>query len=83
MVSAVRLQAVRDYVYESVSRIADAQTKYSQFAHANGVAVYCTLLAMKRGFPLELAAAAALLHDIAFIRLGTYEDHAQRGAVYS
>jgi HD superfamily phosphodiesterase len=76
----MRLQAVRDYVSEHISKITDTPIRYNQFAHANGVAVYSTLLALRRGLEPELAVTAALLHDIAFIQHGTYDGHAKRGA---
>jgi ATP-binding cassette subfamily B protein len=49
-------------------------------AHLYGVSLAAVQLAKKRGEDPELAAMAALLHDLAAYESGSYDNHAHRGA---
>ena len=48
--------------------------------HLYGVSEYCSLLALKRGLNMELAAASGMLHDIYQVTAGTTNKHAVKGA---
>ena len=54
-----------------------------ELKHQAGVAQCARILAAKRNMDLEIATAGALLHDIATIVTGVYEDHARRGEPYA
>ena len=49
--------------------------------HLYAVASFCSLLALRRGLPAELAGIAGMLHDIATHKSGEAKDHARRGAL--
>ena len=49
-------------------------------SHMDGVARFCTLLAMKRNLNVELAATCGMLHDIFYMSGGTNDNHAAKGA---
>ena len=47
---------------------------------SNGVSLAATMIAKKRGLDPELAAMAAMLHDLHAYKSGSYDDHAHLGA---
>lgn len=51
-----------------------------ELKHSSAVTQFARLLSRKRGLPVELCAAGALLHDIHVIVNGTYANHARLGA---
>ena len=72
-------------VQACVDKIVAAQTKEIDikfgYVHLYSVSQTCTLLAMKRGQNVELAAIAGLLHDIHAYQTGNRKDHAHQGAL--
>ena len=76
-----RLRELRTHINYELEMIPDPQTRTSAIAHLYGVSLAAVMLAKKRGLDPELAAMAAMLHDLAAYRSGSYEDHARRGAV--
>lgn len=75
-----RLRELRTHVNYELEMIPDPKTRTSAIAHLYGVSLAAVLLAKKRGLDPELAAMAAMLHDLAAYRSGSYEDHAPKGA---
>lgn len=51
-----------------------------ELMHAVGSMQIGRILAQKRNLTVDIASAAAILHDIAVIATGTYKDHAKKGA---
>lgn len=58
----------------------DADGRNSAIVHLYGVSLAATMLAKKRGLDPEIAAMAAMLHDLHAYRSGSYDDHAHKGA---
>ena len=75
-----RLKELRKYVNAELLKMADADDRISAVNHLYGVSLAATILAKKRGLDPELAAMAAMLHDLYAYRSGSYEDHAHKGA---
>lgn len=75
-----RLKELRKYVDEEIGKIPDNEKKISAAAHLYGVSLAATILAGKRGLDPELAAMAAMLHDLHAYKSGSYKDHAHLGA---
>ena len=59
----------------------DHEVRRSGYVHLYAVSSFCSLLALKRGLPAELAGIAGMLHDIATHKSGNPREHAQRGAL--
>ena len=59
----------------------DLEVRRSGYVHLYAVTAFCSLLALRRGLPAELAGVAGMLHDIATHRSGDSREHARRGAV--
>ncbi len=75
-----RLKELRKYVDEELNKIEDADKRTSAIAHLYGVSLAATLIAKKRGLNPEIAAMAAMLHDLYAYKSGSYDDHAHKGA---
>lgn len=75
-----RIWRVQNYVDGFLSRGAE-QLKSDGYIHLFGVANFCSMLAMKRGENVALAAIAGLLHDVSTYKNGDAVDHAHKGAV--
>lgn len=75
-----RLNTVRDYVDAELSKVPDPAVRKAAYVHLFGVQLAATLISEKRKQNTELAAIAALLHDLYAFTRGTYEDHAHKGA---
>ena len=75
-----RLKELRKYVDTEINMIEDADKRTSAIAHLYGVSLAATMIAKKRGLDLEIAAMAAMLHDLHAYKTGSYDDHAHRGA---
>ena len=58
----------------------DTDKRTSAIVHLYGVSLAATILAKKRGLDEELAAMAAMLHDMHAYKTGSYDDHAHKGA---
>lgn len=74
-----RLKALREYVDKELSLLAE-DNRTTATAHLYGVSLAATILAKKRGLNEELAAMAAMLHDMHAYKSGSYDDHAHLGA---
>ena len=59
----------------------DYEVRRCGYVHLYAVASFCSLLALKRGLPAELAGIAGMLHDIATHKSGDAREHARRGAL--
>lgn len=75
-----RLKDLRKLVDAKLLVVEDADKRNSAIVHLYGVSLAAALIAQKRGLNDELAAMAAMLHDMAAYLSGSYDDHAHRGA---
>ena len=75
-----RLKELRKYVDNELNQMEDADKRTSAIVHLYSVSLAATLLAKKRGLDEELAAMAAMLHDMHAYKTGSYDDHAHKGA---
>ena len=75
-----RLKDLRKYISKELEKMPDADECISAAAHLYGVSLAATMLAKKRGLDPELAAIAAMLHDLHAYKSGSYDDHAHKGA---
>ena len=76
-----RIGAVQACVDKIVAGQTEAIDIKFGYVHLYSVSQTCTLLAMKRGQNVELAAIAGLLHDIHAYQTGNRKDHAHQGAL--
>ena len=76
-----RVGAVQACVDKIVAGQTEAIDIKFGYVHLYSVSQTCTLLAMKRGQNVELAAIAGLLHDIHAYQTGNRKDHAHQGAL--
>ena len=74
-----RLKTLREYVDKELNLL-EEEKRTSATAHLYGVSLAATILAKKRGLNEELAAMAAMLHDMHAYKTGSYDDHAHKGA---
>ena len=75
-----RLKELRRYVDTELNRMEDADKRISAGNHLYGVSLAATMIAKKRGMDPEIAAMAAMMHDLAAYKSGSYDDHAHKGA---
>ena len=75
-----RLKELRRYVDAELNRMEDADKRISAVNHLYGVSLAATMIAKKRGMDSEIAAMAAMMHDLAAYKSGSYDDHAHKGA---
>ena len=75
-----RLKELRKYVDAEINKIDDADRRTSAVTHLYGVSLAAVMIARKRGLDPELAAMAAMLHDLHAYTTGSYDDHAHKGA---
>ncbi len=75
-----RLKELRKYVDKELNKMEDADKRTSAIAHLYGVSLAATMIAKKRGLDPEVAAMAAMLHDLHAYKSGSYDDHAHKGA---
>ena len=75
-----RLKELRKYVNEELKKMPDEDDRISAVNHLYGVSLAATMIAKKRGLDPELAAMAAMLHDLHAYKTGSYDDHAHKGA---
>ena len=78
-----RLKELRRYVDAELNRMEDADKRISAVNHLYGVSLAATMIAKKRGMDPEIAAMAAMMHDLAAYKSGSYDDHAHKGADYA
>lgn len=74
-----RLKELRKYVDAEVNKMEDPDKRTSAIAHLYGVSLVATMIAKKRGLDPEIAAMAAMLHDLHAYKTGSYDDHAHLG----
>lgn len=75
-----RLKDLRKYINKEIKKLPDKDDRISAVNHLYGVSLAATMLAKKRGMDPEMAAMAAMLHDLHAYKAGSYEDHAHKGA---
>lgn len=75
-----RLKELREYVDNELNKMEDAGKRTGAIAHLYGVSLAATMIARKRGLNPELASMAAMLHDLHAYKIGSYDDHAHKGA---
>lgn len=75
-----RLKELRNYVDAEINKMEDTDKRTSAIAHLYGVSLAATMIAKKRGLDPEIAAMAAMLHDLHAYKTGSYDDHAHKGA---
>lgn len=76
-----RLEKVRQIVDDICRQQTDAEESRSGFVHLYGVSDTATLLALRRGLDMELAATAGMLHDIWNYKVNDPTDHARLSAI--
>ena len=76
-----RLERLRQTVDDLLRQQPDEEERRCGFVHLYGVAQTATLLALRRGLDVELAAVAGMLHDIATYETNDSTDHARRSAI--
>ena len=75
-----RLKKLRAVVEAELNRMEKADKRNGAVNHLYGVSLAATMIAKKRGLDPELAAMAAMLHDLHAYKTGSYDDHAHKGA---
>ncbi len=75
-----RLKELRKYVDARLNEMNDADKRIGAVNHLYGVSLAAAMIAKKRGLDPELAAMAAMLHDLYAYESGSYDDHAHKGA---
>ncbi len=75
-----RLKDLRKVVDAELNKMEDSDKRTSAIAHLYGVSLAATMIAKKRGLDPEIAAMAAMLHDLYAYKTGSYDDHAHKGA---
>lgn len=75
-----RLKELRKYVDVELNKMEDVDKRTSAIAHLYGVSLVATMIARKRELDPEIAAMAAMLHDLYAYKSGSYDDHARKGA---
>lgn len=75
-----RLKELRKYVDVEINKMEDPEKRTGAITHLYGVSLAATMIARKRGLDPEIAAMAAMLHDLHAYKTGSYEDHAHKGA---
>ena len=76
-----RLKEIRAVVNEELNKMENADKRTGAINHLYGVSLAATMIAKKRGLNPELAAMAAMMHDLHAYKSGSYDDHAHKGAV--
>ena len=75
-----RLKELRAVVNEELNKMENADKRTGAINHLYGVSLAATMIAKKRGLDPEIAAMAAMLHDLHAYKSGSYDDHAHKGA---
>ena len=75
-----RLKELRKVVDAQLCMMEDPDKRIGAVNHLYGVSLAATIIARKRGLDPELAAMAAMLHDLHAYQTGSYADHAHKGA---
>ncbi|MBP3803966.1 MAG: HD domain-containing protein [Oribacterium sp.] len=78
-----RLKDLRKYIDKKLNKMEDEDKRTGAIAHLYGVSLAAQMIAKKRGLDPELAAMAAMLHDMHAYKTGSYDDHAHLGADYA
>lgn len=75
-----RLKELRRYVDSELNNMEDSDKRNLAIVHLYGVSLAATMIAKKRGLDPEIASMAAMLHDLHAYKIGSYDDHAHKGA---
>ncbi|WP_242840137.1 HD domain-containing protein [Oribacterium sp. FC2011] len=78
-----RLKELRKYIDKKLNKMEDEDKRTGAIAHLYGVSLAAQMIAKKRNLDPELAAMAAMLHDMHAYKTGSYDDHAHLGADYA
>lgn len=76
-----RLERLRKVIDDIVRQQPDEVESRCGFVHLYGVAATSAMLALKRGFDVELCTTAGMLHDIWAYKTGNSENHAELSAL--
>ena len=75
-----RIKDLQKQVHRVLKGMDDNQKRANAIAHLHGVSLAAVILAKKRGLNEELAAMAAMLHDLYAYKTASYDNHAHKGA---
>ncbi len=75
-----RIELVKKYVSRLIEALPE-ERKGKAYIHTYGVAQICALLCRRRGLAAEMGLICGLLHEIYYYEKGTYEAHAEKGAL--
>jgi uncharacterized protein len=75
-----RVEKLRHIIDDIVRNNPDMEESRCGFVHLYGVSSTCAILALKRGFDVELSLVAGMLHDIWNYKVGDSPEHGQLGA---
>ena len=75
-----RLKQLKSYINTELNALSDHDTRVSAINHLYGVSLAAVMIAKHRGMDPEVAAMAAMLHDLHAYKSGSYDDHAHLGA---
>ena len=75
-----RLKDLRKIINRELMKMEDDEARISAVNHLYGVSLSAVLIARRRGLNEELAAMAAMMHDMHAYMSGSYDDHAHLGA---
>ena len=75
-----RLKEIRAVVNDELNKMENVDKRTGAINHLYGVSLAATMIAKKRGLDPELAAMAAMMHDLHAYKSGSYDDHAHKGA---
>ena len=78
-----RVKELQKQVHMILREMEDDGKRADAIAHLHGVSLAAVMLAKQRGEDPELAAMAGLLHDVYAYKMGSYDDHAHKGAEYA
>ena len=78
-----RLKELRKYIDKKLNKMEDEDKRTGAISHLYGVSLAAQMIAKKRNLDPELAAMAAMLHDMHAYKTGSYDDHAHLGADYA
>ena len=70
-----RLKELRKVVDAELNKMENPDKRIGAVNHLYGVSLAATMIAKKRGMDPELAAMAAMMHDLAAYKSGSYDDH--------
>lgn len=70
-----RLKDLRKYVDKKLNKMEDEDKRTSAISHLYGVSLAAQMIAKKRGLDPELAAMAAMLHDMHAYKISLHKKY--------